>query len=496
MSSCVSKKGAVLGQAHSKRIVRLRVPVLTMILAATAIPVAFRPLHQAELQLFSNDAFDIIANVAGFVPVGIVLAPLGPVRALIGASLLSMFAETSQLVMLYRVSSLPDVATNILGAILGVLLVTRYHIKPQFEVTKRIGIIGTTFALLLILGTWKMYGNWPGDRRATTPGNGTQEAHWTFDKSSGRVVLDSSGHGLNGEYHNAPRRMAGPIGSTVKFDGMADYVDFGHPTNLRLTSSMTISAWIRSTSFPPDDAAIVSSLSHDAGFQLDTTIDTGPRTISLKLNNSCAVSMARYGKTPLALNTWYYVTGVYNANGKTIDVYLNGKLDNGVLLGRVTSSQKSSRTNVYVGRRSDSDQYNFAGEIADVRVYSLPLTKAEIAADMHGSANRFVLQRNTGGYRGPRTRAKDRKEECSGTPDPEDDKLPGGAATLGVLAAIACAGLFPSSGPLRCLTASFAAGLLFVPATAFTLPLLMLLLSLAGGASVVFTMRCQDDVVR
>ena len=37
-------------------IVRLRVPVLTMILAATAIPVAFRPLQQAELRLFSIDA--------------------------------------------------------------------------------------------------------------------------------------------------------------------------------------------------------------------------------------------------------------------------------------------------------------------------------------------------------------------------------------------------------------------------------------------------------
>ena len=81
----------------------------------------------------------------------------------------------------------------------------------------------------------------------------------------------------------------------------------------------------------------------------------------------------------------------------------------------------------------------------------------------------------------------------------EDEKIPGAAAALGVLTAIACAGLFPSSGPLRCLIASLAAGLLFVPATASTLPMLtrwmMLLLSLAGGASVAFTMRRQDGVV-
>jgi hypothetical protein len=91
------------------------------------------------------------------------------------------------------------------------------------------------------------------------------------------------------------------------------------------------------------------------------------------------------------------------------------------------------------------------------------------------------------------SRPEDRKEECSGTPDPEDEKLPGAAATLGVLAAIACVGLAPSSGPLQCLMASLAAGLLFVLAAASTLPVLtrsmMLLLCLAGGASVAFTMR-------
>ena len=53
--------------------------------------------------------------------------------------------------------------------------------------------------------------------------------------------------------------------------------------------------------------------------------------------------MARYGKTPLAINTWYYVAGVYNAEAKTMDVYLNGELDNGFLLGPVMGIQKSSR---------------------------------------------------------------------------------------------------------------------------------------------------------
>jgi len=472
-----------------------------MILAATAIPVAFRPLQQPELLPFSIDAYDIAANIAGFVPVGIVLAALGPVRAVMAAALLSVFAETSQLVMVYRFPSLTDVATNVLGAILGVILVARYNIKTQFKATRGIGTATAALALLLILGVWQMSGNWPSDRGTTTPGTGTLEAHWTFDESSGQLALDSSGHGLNGEYHNEPKRVVGPMGSGVKFDQTADYIDFGYPTALRLTSSVTISAWIKSTYFPRDDAAIVSNRFKGVGFQLDTTIDRGPRTIGFKLANCRGTMMARYGTTPLALNTWYYVAGVYNAKAKTMDVYLNGELDNGFLLGPVMGTQKSSRKNVYVGRGSDSDRFGFAGEIDDVRIYSLPLTRSEIAADMRGSVHSSPLQRAArGDLGGTPSSPEDRKDACFGSPDPGDEKIPGAAATLGVLAAIACVGLLPSIGPLPCLIASLVAGLLFVPATPSTLPALtrwmMLLLSLAGGASVAFTIRRRDGLVR
>ena len=38
----------------------------------------------------------------------------------------------------------------------------------------------------------------------------------------------------------------------------------------------------------------------------------------------------------LQLNQWYHVAGVYDAATQTINVYLNGQLDNGVLVGTVT----------------------------------------------------------------------------------------------------------------------------------------------------------------
>ena len=115
---------------------------------------------------------------------------------------------------------------------------------------------------------------------------------------------------------------------------------------------MTISAWINSATFPADDAAVVSKRA-SIGYQLDTTIDTGTRAIGFKLTNSSGADMIRYGATALQPNSWYHIAGVYNAASQTMDVYLNGILNDGALSGTVTSSQQNSTANVNIGRTSE-----------------------------------------------------------------------------------------------------------------------------------------------
>jgi hypothetical protein len=293
------------------------------------------------------------------------------------------------------------------------------------------------------------------------------------------------------------------MGGVVELDGARDYIDFGHKSAFRLVGSMTISAWIKPTAFPIDDAAIVSTFRlsgggrqpNDLGYQLDTTVDRGPRTIGFKLANACGELMARYGETPLVVDTWYHVAGVYNAEARTLDVYLNGELDNGFVLGRVTGTQRSSREPVYVGRRSDLTGFEFAGSIADVRLYSRALSKAEISGAMHGEVNNSPV-----GEARTRDVDLDRDAQCVGLSDHEDAKIPAAAAAFGVLVAVACAGLWPSSGKRGSLLASLTAGLLLLPAMASTFQApsrwMMPLISLAGGVSVVVSLRRQDDLER
>jgi hypothetical protein len=191
------------------------------------------------------------------------------------------------------------------------------------------------------------------------------------------------------------------------------------------------------------------------------------------------------------------VTGVYDAAAQTLDVYLNGERDNGFLVGRVTGTQRSSRESVYVGRRSDPTGFEFAGSIDDVRIYSRALTKAEIVADMQGTAIEGGAAQSAaagpvdGGSGAGRPRDPD--ASCAVRSDLEDASIPGVAAVLGVLSAIACVGLWPSAAPLLCLVVSLAAGLLLVPLRASTLPVLGLwmipLVSLLGGVSVALSVR-------
>jgi hypothetical protein len=312
------------------------------------------------------------------------------------------------------------------------------------------------------------------------------EAYWKLGESSGRIVEDLSGSGVDGRFGNEPNRLDTVIGRAVLFDGSKDYVDIGSPTSLRLAGSMTVSAWIRSASYPVDDAAIVSSHSGTSGYQLDTTIDSGPRTIGFKIANECGQVAARYGATPLLTDTWYHISGVYDSEARTLDVYLNGELDNGFLSGSVTDTQHSSRSHVYIGRRSDWGGYEFAGFIRDVRIYSRALEAAEIVSDMRGKvADVPVPEREAVGKADSQRTVRRHDLVHARCALDEDKHFPIAAAGVGLLVAVAGVGLWPYGGELLWLVASLAAGVL-LPAS--TLPAINLwlipLTSLAGGASV------------
>jgi hypothetical protein len=474
--------------------ISLRAPAIFLVFAAIVIPVEFlRAGHHGSIDFAFDHFSHALVNVLGFIPVGVALGEFGILWAVVAGALMSGFAETSQLVMLYRDSSVGDFLTNTLGAFLGAVIAAHWNIRsPSLKINKWTTLLAAVISCGLMAQIWAEKGPVVNTRGSTSPGN--LEANWKLDGTSGQVALDSSGHGLNGRFNAAPRLVPGATGSSVVFDGDNLYVDFGRSTALRLAGSMTITAWINSSSFPYDDAAIVSQLHDRFGFQFDTTIDKGPRTVGFKLSNACGNLMARYGSTTLVLGTWYHVAGVYDSARRTLDIYLNGKLDDGPSVGSVTSAQHSSRRPVYVGKRSDQEGFGFAGSIRDVRIYSFALTNSEIAAVMQGEpVDGTATNRDAGSRMNARSAASaantDQNPSCAVVSESGDQWIPLIAAGLGVLVAIACIGLWPSANSLLYLFSSFAAGLLLLPAIAPNVPSFNLwltpLVALAGGMVVV-----------
>ncbi len=461
-------KGTVTLPAGRQFSLRLQLPVVIAVLAATTVPIEWRvpPLRGLDLTLIVSD---VVANVAGYLPVGLVLAVPNVRTAILAAALMSTLAETGQLFMMHRDPSAVDIAANVTGAAIGAFARAAWAIDfSSVAITAWRAFAAVVVAVAVCVLVWVGAPAEPNERGFSAPGG--MEAHWKLDELDGRAVLDASGRGVRGRLHGSPRRVPARFGRGLELLGPDDYVEVDHSSSLRLVGSMTICAWINAAWFPRDDAAIVSSHT-GVGYQLDTTIDSGARTIGFKLGDSCGRLMARYGRTPLNAGTWYHVAGTFDGRTRRLDVFLNGRLDNGPLLGAVSNTQRPSRQRVYIGRRSDSRGFEFSGVIDDVRIYSRALQPEEIAEVMGGASAQG------GGAAGPEPKPTDALRSA-GMPhtkacavsDREDSRLPGLAGLLGFLIAVAAVGFHQPRSSLLAPVVSAAAGLLLVHLSLANLP--------------------------
>ena len=109
--------------------ITLSMPLIVVILAATAIPAELRSISHAGFEI-SARALDITLNILGYVPLGVVLSARWPAPAVIlTAASVSAVAETSQLFAANRYPSPFDFLFNVAGAGFGLLLASLWSIN-------------------------------------------------------------------------------------------------------------------------------------------------------------------------------------------------------------------------------------------------------------------------------------------------------------------------------------------------------------------------------
>jgi hypothetical protein len=141
--------------------------------------------------------------------------------------------------------------------------------------------------------------------------------------------MDSQG-GNDGAGNGGVTFAEGKVGKAASFDGVDDYVDCGSGSNLGITGSITVEAWIYPESFgsggSPSDQRVIAAKWGDtqygtAGYALITMGNNLVFGVSSSGNNVISVK----GSTGLQINTWYHVVGIYD--GSSLKLYLNGNVN-------------------------------------------------------------------------------------------------------------------------------------------------------------------------
>ena len=231
----------------------------------------------------------------------------------------------------------------------------------------------------------------PGPRpdsvqQTTLPSDRSMEysALWTFDQDGGITAIDSSGNGFNATLvgpHATWTKDARVGGGALNLSG-SSYAETVGPV-VDTSRSFTVAVWVKLSAIDKTscqtilgiDGTKVSSfflqLNHEVGDRFvfhrrETDNDNYPLPKSL---------WARSNFVPVQ-NKWYHLTGVYDADAKTISLYVNGQLQESVPFN--SPWQGTGKTSIGRGRFGGANSDFMNGTVDDVRFYASALTAKQI----------------------------------------------------------------------------------------------------------------------
>mgnify|MGYP006268066801 CR=1 FL=1 len=204
-------------------------------------------------------------------------------------------------------------------------------------------------------------------------------AHWTFDEQNAEARDHAGTH--HGTVHGAVAHD-GRIGRGLLFDrGRQDHVSVPYAEDLAL-STFTVSAWVRLTK-PPTFSGILGTrqggaMLFDVKVNADKVhgdIGDGSRWIETKVNfyEGDVGTSGQGGR--LAVDRWYLVTFVIDADAKECRLYLDGDKKKTIAFEGVPKLMQPGRE-LRIGDTGAGECMD--GVIDDVRIYREALSDAQV----------------------------------------------------------------------------------------------------------------------
>ena len=249
--------------------------------------------------------------------------------------------------------------------------------------------LGLIFFCTLFISPVKTHATATLNKTLSLPANMTGlVGWWTMDgkdtvwtSSTAATTVDKSGNGNTGTLTGMTQSIAttpGKIGQGLRFDGVNDHVVIPDSTSID-NANWTVSTWfkVRGSNFPPSNHSVIFERINGLTVEYNTYISAGSNVLTTYAGNSPSS-----GLTVLLSERWYHL--VLYFDGTNLRMYLNGNLEI-----NTTRTIPVSNANIYLGSRN-GNQFPFAGDIDDVRIYNRALSAAEITALYNiGTASHF-----------------------------------------------------------------------------------------------------------
>jgi len=213
-------------------------------------------------------------------------------------------------------------------------------------------------------------------------------AHYKLDEQSGQVAnnFGSGGSVLSGTLGaNSSASTDDPTWKTnadCKLNGCAsfsaDFINIGNRPELDMTSAVSVSAWVKGSSFTSWDQIAGKWQDSANGYALYTGNSAAHAMFQAGIGGS---KRQLEGITPINDGNWHHLVGTYD--GTALKLYVDGKLDNSANYpGSITVNSVSST----IGARSNGSSDMFGGSIDEVKIYNVALSADQVALDMNASA--------------------------------------------------------------------------------------------------------------
>ena len=205
-----------------------------------------------------------------------------------------------------------------------------------------------------------------------------KDTNWATNKTNDLSGNDNTGPLTNMSTTTSP--VKGKMGQGLRFNGSTQSILIGSASTLNITSSVTVSAWVKFSIVPGFYKGIVGRgviTTGSSNAQYALSINASGK-LSFLVGSGSTQYRAGEDIIPVAMQ-WYHLVGVYNSVAQTISLYVNGQLDKATIAGpaSLNGGTLSGYGSVVLGKPYAQDYY-LNGSLDDVRVYSRALSATEV----------------------------------------------------------------------------------------------------------------------